>query len=177
MTVEKRELYSSPNGDRWFLCRNRASGNVFIRYEANPPSGGQLTDLGIGAYLSRGELDPEHQALLHLIGTLLGSPLASQDRKQHRRKLTGSPGSSIGLTRPLSPEAIPACLLRAYAPDVYVRSTVEPAAWIGSSLASPRKEPPHPASSSIEQITASRSLFTSPSSLLHDLRARAGTLP
>jgi hypothetical protein len=25
MTVEKRELYSSPNGDRWFLCRDPAA--------------------------------------------------------------------------------------------------------------------------------------------------------
>jgi hypothetical protein len=54
--MEKRELYSSPKRDRWSLCRDPDTGNVFIRHEANIPSGGQLADLGIGAFLSRGEL-------------------------------------------------------------------------------------------------------------------------
>ena len=45
MGVEKRELYSSSNGDRWFLCRDPAAGNVFIRHEANPASGGHLARL------------------------------------------------------------------------------------------------------------------------------------
>ena len=29
-----RKLYSSPNGDRWYLIRD-VSGEVFIRHEAN----------------------------------------------------------------------------------------------------------------------------------------------
>src|SRR5690348_7365941 len=41
MPVETRELYSSPNGDRWFLSRDPATGRVFIKHEANVPSGGQ----------------------------------------------------------------------------------------------------------------------------------------
>ena len=48
MTAEKRELYSSPNGDRWFLCRDATS--VFIRHEANLPSGGQLADIDISGF-------------------------------------------------------------------------------------------------------------------------------
>jgi hypothetical protein len=71
--VEKRELYSSPNGDRWFLSRDPATGGVFVRHEANVPSGGQVTDFDIGAFLSIGEQHPEHQALLRLIGTLIES--------------------------------------------------------------------------------------------------------
>ncbi len=69
--VEKRELYSSPNGDRWFLSREPATGRVFVRHEANSPSGGQVTDIDIGAFLSRGAPNPEHEALLRLIGTLI----------------------------------------------------------------------------------------------------------
>jgi hypothetical protein len=69
--VEKRELYSSPNGDRWFLGREPATGRVFVRHEANLPSGGQVSDIDIGAFLSRGAYNPEHQALLRLIGTLI----------------------------------------------------------------------------------------------------------
>lgn len=71
MTDERRELYSSPNGDRWFLCRDSAAGRVFIRHEANVPSGGHVTDVDIDAFLSGGRRNPEHQALLHLIGTLV----------------------------------------------------------------------------------------------------------
>jgi hypothetical protein len=29
-----RELYSSPNGDRWHLCKD-ASGRVFVLHQAN----------------------------------------------------------------------------------------------------------------------------------------------
>jgi hypothetical protein len=71
MSVETRELYSSPNGDRWFLGRDPAMGRVFVRHEANAPSGGQSTDIDIGTFLNRGPRNPEHQALLHLIGTLV----------------------------------------------------------------------------------------------------------
>jgi hypothetical protein len=75
MSVETRELYNSPNGDRWFLCRDAATGRVFVNHEANVPSGGQSTEIDIGAFLSRGPRNPEHQVLLRLIGTLIeGSP-------------------------------------------------------------------------------------------------------
>jgi hypothetical protein len=73
--IETRELYSSPNGDRWLLARDPASGWVFVRHEPNRPSGGQPSHIEIGAFLSRGPRNPEHLALLQLIGTLLdGDP-------------------------------------------------------------------------------------------------------
>jgi len=46
---------------------------VFVRHEANIPSGGKRTDIDIGEFLSRGQRNPEHQALLRLIGTLVES--------------------------------------------------------------------------------------------------------
>jgi hypothetical protein len=50
------------------------AGSVFVRHEGNVPSGGRLTDIDIGAFLSAGR-NPQHQALLHLIGTLVeGKP-------------------------------------------------------------------------------------------------------
>jgi hypothetical protein len=70
MPIETRELYSSPNGDRWLLGCD-PTGRVFVRHEANAASGGQVTDLDIGAFLSRGPRHPEHQALLRLIATLV----------------------------------------------------------------------------------------------------------
>jgi hypothetical protein len=71
MPLERREIYSSPNGDRWFLARDPTAGRLFIRHEANVPSGGHATDLDLGAFLSGGRRNPEHQALLNLIGTLV----------------------------------------------------------------------------------------------------------
>jgi hypothetical protein len=72
MAIEMRELYRSPNGDRWFLGRDPDTGDVFVRHQPNIPSGGRPSDIDIGEFLSRGQRNPEHQALLHLIGTLVG---------------------------------------------------------------------------------------------------------
>jgi hypothetical protein len=48
MPVETREMYSSPNGDRWFLGCDHDSERVFNKHKANAPSGGQaLTIPGI----------------------------------------------------------------------------------------------------------------------------------
>jgi hypothetical protein len=71
MAVQTRELYSSSNGDRWFLGRDLATGDVFVRHQPNVPSGGRPSDIDIAAFLSRAPRNPEHQALLHLIGTLV----------------------------------------------------------------------------------------------------------
>jgi hypothetical protein len=70
MTVEKRELYSSSNGDRWFLARDSAAGEAFVRHEPNAASGGRPSDIEIGTFLMQRQRNPEHQALLRLIGTL-----------------------------------------------------------------------------------------------------------
>jgi hypothetical protein len=70
MAVEERELYSSSNGDRWYLAREPRSGRVFIRHEPNSASGGDTSLLEISQFLSQG-FGPEHQELLRLIGTLV----------------------------------------------------------------------------------------------------------
>jgi hypothetical protein len=64
-----RKIYSSPNGDRWYLIRD-VSGEVFIRHEANIASGGNVAHIEIGTFLSSGQ-GPEHQELLRLIGMLV----------------------------------------------------------------------------------------------------------
>ncbi|MBB4039890.1 hypothetical protein GGR34_001537 [Microvirga flocculans] len=64
-----RTLYTSPNGDRWYLIRD-TSGDIFIRHEANVASGGHVAHIDIGTFLSSGK-GPEHQELLRLIGTLV----------------------------------------------------------------------------------------------------------
>ena len=61
-------LYRSPNGDSWFLARDPATGAAFVRHQANAPSGGNVTDIELGAFLG-GPRNPEHEALLRLIGS------------------------------------------------------------------------------------------------------------
>ena len=73
MSAQKRELYRSPNGDTWFLSGDPATGTAFVRHEANIPSGGHVTEMDIATFLSSGQRNPEHQALLRLIGTLVES--------------------------------------------------------------------------------------------------------
>jgi len=73
MSLDARELYSSPNGDRWYLARDPGSGQVFVMHEPNAPSGGRTTCIEIGDFLRRGSHGPEHRELLRLIGTLVES--------------------------------------------------------------------------------------------------------
>jgi hypothetical protein len=77
--AEMRQLYWSPNGDSWFLARDPETGSAFVRHQANAPSGGQVTDIELGAFLS-GPRNPEHEALLRLIGaSILDLPGAEAD--------------------------------------------------------------------------------------------------
>lgn len=71
MPLETRRLYSSVNGDRWYLARDTEARHVFIKHEPNASSGGRPSDIEIGEFLVRGGSGPEHQELLRLIGTLV----------------------------------------------------------------------------------------------------------
>ena len=74
---ETRQLYRSPNGDTWFLARDPATGSAFVRHQANAPSGGQVTNIELGAFLS-GPRNPEHEALLRLIGASILDPRGAE---------------------------------------------------------------------------------------------------
>ena len=71
--AETRQLYRSPNGDTWFLARDPATGTAFVRHQANAPSGGNVNDIELGAFLG-GSRNPEHEALLRLIGASILNP-------------------------------------------------------------------------------------------------------
>src|SRR6266480_4452422 len=59
--TQSRELYSSPNGDRWHLCKD-ASGIVFVLHQANIPSGGQTSRIELSDFLT-GEIWPRATSL------------------------------------------------------------------------------------------------------------------
>ena len=75
--AELRQLYRSPNGDSWSLASDPATGRAFVRHQANAPSGGQVTDIEISAFLS-GPRNPEHEALLRLIGASILNPRGAE---------------------------------------------------------------------------------------------------
>ncbi len=66
-----REFASSSNGDRWFLGRDETTGVAHVVHQANQPSGGAVSHIELGAFLSRGPSAPEMLGLLKLIGTLV----------------------------------------------------------------------------------------------------------
>lgn len=75
MPVATREIYSSPNGDRWYLVREPRSGRVFIKHEPNAASGGDTSLIEIAEFLTQ-DHGPQHSELLRLIGTLAGGTYA-----------------------------------------------------------------------------------------------------
>jgi hypothetical protein len=93
MALLTRELYYSSNGDRWHLTRDPDTGRVFIRHQANLPSGGHVTDIEVGVFLGQGK-GPEHQELLRLIGALVdetadGQKTGAAPPKRRRRAMRG----------------------------------------------------------------------------------------
>jgi hypothetical protein len=78
VVVRTREIYHSANGDRWLLALDSDTDRVFVRHEPNLPSGGQVADSEIGAFLIAAGSGPEKQELLRLIGTLVRGPNAKR---------------------------------------------------------------------------------------------------
>ena len=78
VAVRTREIYRSANGDRGLLACDPDTARVFVRHEPNLPSGGQVADIEIGAFLIAAGNGPEKQELLRLIGTLVRGPAATR---------------------------------------------------------------------------------------------------
>lgn len=77
MTQSGEEFYHSANGDRWTLISDTHSGHASVRHEANPSSGGHVTEMEVEAFLSIGGAGPEFAALRRLLARPT-DPLPSQ---------------------------------------------------------------------------------------------------
>ena len=64
-----KELYNSPNGDRWVLCRIQ-SGRLVVSQQPNKASGGGVSEINVEVFLSQGGRGPEHQALIEALANL-----------------------------------------------------------------------------------------------------------
>ena len=68
-----KDLYNSPNGDRWVLSRDGA-GRLFVTHFPNRASGGRPGDVGVEAFLAQHPQGPEHQALAEALADLWTPP-------------------------------------------------------------------------------------------------------
>jgi hypothetical protein len=72
MPFKTREIYTSANGDRWSVGVESESGRVFVKHEANVPSGGHTSEFDIEEFLNGAPDSPEHQALMQLVRNEVG---------------------------------------------------------------------------------------------------------
>jgi hypothetical protein len=75
-----RQLYESPNGDRWYLHRD-SRGKVLVAHQANSASGGTVSLIELSTFLLPKNQGPEHQALRSLIGSLAESETETAENK------------------------------------------------------------------------------------------------
>jgi hypothetical protein len=61
-SVGQKEIYASPNGDRWVLMQDD-EGKLVVRHQPNRASGGIASEIPVDVFLARGGQGPEHQAL------------------------------------------------------------------------------------------------------------------
>jgi hypothetical protein len=65
-----RLLYHGDSGDDWLLVRSHG-GDVEVEHRPNGPSGGKISRISVGEFLQTGHRGPQHDALLHLLATLV----------------------------------------------------------------------------------------------------------
>ena len=65
-----QDIYTSSNGDRWKLVNDTTAKCMFVRHEANPASGGSVTDTDVDDFLSIGGSGPEYAALRRTLNRL-----------------------------------------------------------------------------------------------------------
>jgi hypothetical protein len=69
MAAVVKELYNSPNGDRWSLGRTLA-GQLVVSHQPNSASGGQASEIDVDVFLSQDAHGPEHQALIEALAEI-----------------------------------------------------------------------------------------------------------
>ena len=83
-TSPVKELYNSPNGDRWVLSKN-SSGVLIVSHHPNSASGGCVSETGVDTFLSQDGRGPERHALIQALASsdaTYSSPKAAEQLSQ-----------------------------------------------------------------------------------------------
>ena len=96
-----KELYASPNGDRWILCRSLA-GQLVVSHRPNLASGGRASEIDVDVFLSQGGQGPEHQALTAALARIANAAHAAEGEDSF------SPDAADELSRALG-QAVARC--------------------------------------------------------------------
>jgi hypothetical protein len=124
MSANERQLYRSSNGDRWYLVRDPASGHPMVKHAPNEASGGRMSLIDLGTFLSGGAHAPERQNLLSLIGTLLDAHDFTSERatsnegpeRKHREEVGSSEVDDLAARHGISNDQA-SRLIRQVGPD------------------------------------------------------------
>jgi hypothetical protein len=81
-----KDLYNSPNGDRWVLSRN-PSGMLVVSHHPNTASGGRFSEIGVDVFLAQGGRGPERQALVEALASFGVSDSSPKAAEQLSRAL------------------------------------------------------------------------------------------
>lgn len=92
---QERTLYASDSGDRWSLVRSPSDGSVVVRHRPNEASGGRASDVGLRSFLAGSGNGPERQALLAMIGDLLGNGAPTHVAIEPVRELAHDVGHAL----------------------------------------------------------------------------------
>ncbi len=73
-------IYTSSNGDRWRLVCDATTRRVLVRHEANPASGGHVTETEARSFLHAAAASPERAAVLAMLEAAgVGGTAAGRD--------------------------------------------------------------------------------------------------
>jgi hypothetical protein len=81
-----KDLYNSPNGDRWVLCRN-PSGMLVVSHHPNSASGGRISETGVDVFLAQNGRGPEREALVEALARLGACDSSPKEVEQLSRTL------------------------------------------------------------------------------------------
>jgi hypothetical protein len=101
-----KDLYYSPNGDRWSLCRDVA-GKLVVSHQPSDASGGHASETAVELFLSFGGHGPEYQALRDALAELGQSALANERRGELRAEVTDRLSRALGEAVARSWSALP----------------------------------------------------------------------
>ncbi|AMN41919.1 hypothetical protein RHPLAN_34870 [Rhodoplanes sp. Z2-YC6860] len=79
MENRQRELYTSSNGDRWYL--QAVDGEAVVLHQPNSSSGGRPSEAALHTFLNPRNKGPEHEALRRLICGLATAESDSSEAK------------------------------------------------------------------------------------------------